>query len=380
MPLKYIDDVVCPLAQTLKAGNWYALGEEWFALAALALFVSTMLLIFFYLIATALRNQSMLTFIKLELFEVLSSLLILVFIGGIVGLACAVKVGALFPDSVNAEKTMYAATMNYFDKVATKFEAWMELNYILNVQIDQMASVTPHARPLGVGLVATPLVGFALPIKSFLRHVFGALAMGYIINEAYRYVFEFVAYGFLKYYLPIGLFLRCFTPTRRIGGTLIALSLSLSLLFPFIMTFTVEAMLGEDQNGRPYGIMAGIDNVIGDYWHSKKMSSVEKEVDPVTGEEKYESPILKFFSRFTLPDLATLLAGGLLSMIGDWISQAVGAIFGTIILVPLATVSMAFMLGYLMPAINVLILVQTTRFFSRYLGEEIDITALTRMI
>jgi hypothetical protein len=61
-------------------------------------------------------------------------------------------------------------------------------------------------------------------------------------------------------------------------------------------------------------------------------------------------------------------------------SNAIGTLAYFVILVPMATVSMAFAAAFLIPAINILTLVQAVKSLSKTMGEEMDISVLTRMI
>lgn len=362
MPLSLpaIDPLICSAASS-------GIFDSWLGLAGLALITSAMMLVVLYLLATLFRSQNTVTFVKVEFFEIFATLVILAFIGIIGTSVCAVKVGWFFPHSLNQDKTLYATSMDYFDTVQNKFETWMHMQYLINLYVDQMASATPYSRPLGVGLVATPLAGFASPIKSFLYNAFTGMAIAYIINEAQRYVLIFATFGFLKWYLPIGIFLRSFTPTRRIGGTLIALSLNFIFFLPLLTTLTAESMLGVDPvTGDAYGVIAGIDEMVFRLWNTSDIGG----------------DIGKFFESLFLPkvDFDDYISGGFLTILGGWMNKAIGKVIGTVLFIPLSTIGMAFALGYLVPALNVLMFVQTTKFFSRMLGEEIDVTTLTRMI
>lgn len=379
--LPNIDNLICYLNPTDIFGSW-------FVLAGLALLTSVMILMFLYLIATLLRSQNTITFIKLEFYEVLSTLLIISLIAGVAGSACTVKVGWFFPASQNADNTTYGTAMAYYDEVAGKFQTWMHMQYVINLYLDQMASATPYSRPLGVGLVATPLAGLASPIKSFLYNVFTAMGIAYVINEAQKYVFIFATYGFLKYYLPIGVFLRSFTPTRRIGGALIALSLSFIFLLPVMTTITAESMLGKNLvTGESYGVLIGIDNLVTKEWGDSNLGGQSAICNPDPSDPtklicQNPGPVAGFFKSLFLPnvDFNTFISGGFITIIGGWVKSVIGGILGTLLFIPLSTAAMAFTLGYLVPALNILIFVYTTKFFSRTLGEEIDVTTLTRMI
>ncbi len=355
-----IDSLVCPAATS-------GIFDSWIGLDMLALVTSAIILIFLYLLATFFRSQNTMTFIKVEFFEIFTTLVILSFIIAVSTSVCTVKVGWFFPHSLNQDKTMYNVSMTYFDTVENKFETWMNMQHVINVYVDQMASATPYSRPLGIGLVATPLAGFASPIKLFLYNALTGMAIAYVINEAQKYVLAFATFGFLKWYLPIGVFLRSFTPTRRIGGTLIALSLNFIFFLPFVIMLSAESMLGVDPvTGDAYGVIAGVDSMVFQHWTTHDIGT----------------DIGKFFKSLFLPDIdfASYISGGFLVIIGTWVNKVVGEIAGTILFIPLSTVGMAFTLGYLIPAFNILMFVQTTKFFSRMLGEEIDVTTLTRMI
>ncbi len=380
-----IDTVVCPLAQGLQFSNIYG---DWFGLAVLALLASVFMLLVFYIMAAILRNENALMFIKCEFFEIFSTFFILSTFALVTSSLCTINVGSFFPNSENSDLTMYSVTMKYYYMVENKFETWMHMQYVINFYIDQMASVTPYSKPLGVGLVATPMAGFASPIKSFLYNVFVVMAIAYVINEAQKYVFIFATYGFLKYFLPIGIFLRAFTPTRRIGGSLIAISLSFTLFLPLIMTFISESMMGKDKDGNPYGIVIGIDSVIKQGWNSAQFSQeckVPDENAPLGCAQWADvgGPVAMFFKGMAIPDdfnFITFISGGFFDIIGQWLKKLVGSIIGTVLFVPLTIIGMAVMLGFLFPLLIILILVQITRSFSKLIGEEIDISSLTRLI
>jgi len=56
-----------------------------------------------------------------------------------------------------------------------------------------------------------------------------------------------------------------------------------------------------------------------------------------------------------------------------------GIIYG-MLMIPMSAVATAFAAGFIMPALNILIFVQAIRALSKTLGDEIDISVLTRMI
>ena len=139
--LQPIDTLVCSTAANGLPGDWVGL-------AGLALVTSVMILGVFYIFATLLRHQNGVTFVKLELFEVFATLLIISALFAVVTTTCSVKVGWFFPHSLNSGSTIYNASLAYYDNVELKFAAWMEMQYLINLYVDQMASATPYSRPL----------------------------------------------------------------------------------------------------------------------------------------------------------------------------------------------------------------------------------------
>ena len=132
-------------------------------------------------------------------------------LGALINAMATFQAGTIFPSYSGQPTLMYEATELYFKGASRIISGIMDTNYAANVIVDHAASTTPYARPMGVGLVATPFAGLASPIKQLLYNVLTSLAIGYLVNQAQLYVFQFAVYGFLKYFLPIGIFLRCFS-------------------------------------------------------------------------------------------------------------------------------------------------------------------------
>jgi len=224
---------------------------SWAGLAGVAIMVSAVILAFLYMWASIFRDNNLNTYVKQELYELVVTIILVVFLYSAVAAMSDITINfflppGLYPEDVPGSTTIYEAAAMYFQQLDTDMAVWLQENYIINMYIDQIASVTPYARPLGVGLVASPLAGLASPIKQLLYNMSVALSVAFIMNYAQLAVYIFSIYGLLNYYLPIGIFLRAFTPTRRLGGTLIGIAVAFLFVFPTLYTLTYGMFYNKD--------------------------------------------------------------------------------------------------------------------------------------
>ncbi len=359
---------------------------SWELAIGAALMASSMLLAFIYLMGVLLRSQSLVNFVKFEIYELIVTAILIVLIVSVIRFMANLDVSFVFPHAAQAQQGLkfYEATQQYYEEVQLKFEGWLNVNFLFAAWIDNLASVTPYARPLGIGIVAAPLAGFAAPLKQMLYNVNTALSIGYIITIAQLTVLQFAVVAFLKFYLPIGIFLRSFTPTRRIGGSLIAISLGFLFILPLMTILGAEMVLGAN------GFLAGADRAINTVINVP--SNEQLVTDPNTGAVQNPNAPPRGGTVGTAfvydEDNVKSLAGslwdytfGAFASLGNLFQKYIaGNLLFIVFVLPLHIVGIAFAIGYLLPALNVLVLVQAVKQMSRSLGEEVDISALTRLI
>ena len=345
---------------------------SWVALSGAALMASSAILAFMYVWGTLFRNNELVSSVKIEIYELFVTVFLIMFILAIAGSLSGLEIGGLLPAEfipveesvwrpgckIETTDTVYTVTEVYFSEcVAADFAAWLNLNYILNMYVDMAASITPYTRPMGIGLISAPLAGLASPLKQLLYNATTALTIAYIINYAQYYTFVFSMDVFLFYYLPIGVFLRSFVPTRRLGGTLIAVALSFLLVYPLLTTLSFILFYND------YGPMETFESFMTGYLET---ISFEDLLTRYANPEEYTG----FSAFFTGP----------LGSIGTLIKDVFGAVFTLAMVFPISVVGKAFVIGYAVPAFNIMLFVQATISLSKSFGEEIDIGSLTRMI
>jgi len=349
----------------IGASGLDALFQDWVGLAALALVTSSFILAFMWAWAQMFRDTRMEAYVKQEIYEVFVSALLVIFITMGVGAMSGLTIGSilpsnLHPEGVPSDTNLYTATGDYYTQVGEDLESWINMNYILSMFIDTFASVTPYARPLGVGLVASPLAGLASPLKQLIYNMTVSLAVAYIINYAQLAVYVFSLQAFLRFYFPLGVFFRCFTPTRRLGGTLIGIGTAFLLIFPFLTIMAYGMLYG------PNTMLISFRQMLGFYIGDVSQGSILGIFQNLFAENLTGS----FF------DLVAAGFGG----IGTLVERFVGGVFLTIIMIPIATIAWAFALGFIVPTFNVMLFTQAAKSLSLSFGEEVDVSALTRLI
>lgn len=357
----------CNAAGVCTGGLW-----AWAGLAGAALMASVVLLTFIYLWASLFRNAQLNAYVKQEIYEMVATAVLVIFVLATVGVMSTLTVDSFFPKGfrpadLSPGTTIYNATAMYYKQVDDDMSGWLNMNYVMNMYVDQIASVTPYARPLGVGLVASPLAGLASPIKQLLYNMSVALSVAFIINHAQLIVYIFALQAFLKYYLPAGIFLRCFTPTRRLGGTLIGVSVAFLFVFPALTMITYSMFYNEDA-----GPLLTFRSMMA--WY---MSSGDD-----GGDSTFMQKFRSFFgSNVSSPGIGvTELMAGVIGGIGTLLEKVVGGLFLTLLMFPISTISWAFAIGFVIPLFNTIVFVQAAKILSKSFGEEVDISSLTRLI
>ncbi len=351
--------------------------------AGLALLVSVVILAFLYAWGSLFRNPQLNAYVKTEMWEVVITAIMIPMIYGAVIAMDTLKIGTFVPSgmipvdsslggvSTTPDTLIYDAAAQYYMRLENDMSGWLEMNYLLNIYLDQAASVTPYARPLGVGLVASPMAGLASPLKQLVYNMSVALALAFVINHAQLVVYIFSIQAFLKYYLPIGIFFRAFLPTRRLGGTLIGVAIAFLFVFPAISVITYT-MFYSPAGGPLVTFRLMLTQYMGD--------NCDPSASP--GQVCFMGTLRNFYSsNFTGVGGSVIdLIGGVVGGLGNLFQSAIGNLLLMLIIFPVSVVSWAFAIGFVVPAFNVIIFTQAAKSLSKSFGEEVDISSLTRMI
>ncbi|MEW5996197.1 MAG: hypothetical protein AB1657_01225 [Candidatus Micrarchaeota archaeon] len=332
---------------------------DWQLLSAAALLVSVGTIALLYLINRFFQNSEGMGWAKLELYEVFITVVIMIGVFAAADLACNVRASWLFPaPSAPQDYNIYEASNWYLDQFSSSIMDITTALYGLYSGLDMISSMTLTGRPLGVGTQVQPTGGLAATVKPGLTNAFNVLVIAFIVNKVQIFLINFVSFGYLKYYLPLGLLARSFTPTRRIGGTVIAIALGFLFVYPFLTILEGEAGL------KP--ILSLRDNIIQDFW---------SDASGVAGND-----FVSWWEDSTREETLGGSALAVLDFVGLVVRSAIGFLAFGLLYLSANAAGYAFMVGLFFPAFNTLILVTTIRYLSKSMGEEIDVTNLTRLI
>ena len=242
-----------------------------------------------------------------------------------------------------------------------------------------LASTTIFSKPLGLGLVSSPGAGLGAPIKNVLYQATNFLAIVFITNYAQKVVFEFALVGFLKYYLPIGIMMRCFTPTRRIGGTLIAIGIGFLFIYPALTVITSEILRETTENfatdtiGNMGAHAKPVFNIISD----KAKMNLKDFPKEIVGDYSGNMPDPTNPAPGSAPSPVQEYSTG--NLIVNLIKGGTGGAMYMILILPMMIIGIVIILG-LASAFNILLIIHAIKGISKTMGEEIDISSLTRLI
>ncbi|MBU0586824.1 hypothetical protein KJ780_04885 [Candidatus Micrarchaeota archaeon] len=325
---------------------------DWAVLSLMAIIFSVFAMAFFYMLAMIFQNQQAIAALKLEFYEILVTAVIFVAIAMLLSSTCTIKTGDFFPKAGKtnlggsieswADKSIYDSSTNFLIDFADKTLVTMEGQYKVYVLLDAVTSMEIASVPMGVGANARPTAGLGAAIKPVMNNALSAETIAVVTMQGLAYTIDYLSFGFLKYFLPIGLFLRSFIITRRIGGTLIALTVIFLFIVPLLIIPTYTVVNQQFQSKI-------------DYFKDFRTAVLPDSMDIVTA--GLRTLVLSALKLFWAPDLLMLY---------------------TLSVIP--AIAYIFLGGVFFPIFLTIVLTSTARYISKALGEEIDITNLTRMI
>lgn len=352
---------------------------DWMGIAGIALAASAAILAIIYLFGVMFRNQELSAYAKFEVNELFVTAIIIIAIAFMVGRFCEIKVGWIFPESGHKDLNMYSEAMDYFDYNGEAIIGVMITNHFFAMQADMLASTTIFSKPLGLGLVSSPGAGLGAPIKNVLYQATNFLAVVFITNYAQKVVFEFALVGFLKYYLPIGIVMRCFTPTRRIGGTLIAIGIGFLFIYPALTVLTSEVLRETTDNFATdtIGNMGAYAKPVFNITSDKATMNLKDFPKGIVGDYDGNTPKPTNPAPGSPPSPVQEYSTG--NLIVNLIKSGTGGAMYMVLILPMMIIGIVIILG-LATAFNILLIIHAIKGISKTMGEEIDISSLTRLI
>ncbi|MCX8198181.1 MAG: hypothetical protein N3F07_03250 [Candidatus Micrarchaeota archaeon] len=327
---------------------------DWRTVTFLALLSSLLALVLIYMLALFLRHQGLTSWCKFELFQILGTATVFIFlIVWVVGM-CEFKMDFL-NDSVRGidytGKNLYIIVDEYFQRM--KGIGYLIFAYAMYVSkvIVFFQKVTYFSSPLGLGVTDNPLDSLG-QLNSIIFLAMSGFVTSFLLLDLQRRMLEYMAYASMFYLFPFGIFFRAFEPTRGAGGALIGIAMSFFLFYPIILVFN------------DYLTRTTYNSVFDELKQAANIAEAQIEAGNVNNPED-----LKKIGQLNPSD-----ALGQMN-IQDMIT---GTSSATIFL--LKPVSLYMVGAVVLPVINFIVLVEIARGLTRMLGDELDVSNLTRLI
>jgi len=378
-----------PMVANICQTGFTGIGS-WFVLSVIFIVISFMIYLLVYYASNFLNMSVISVTAKNELMQVAATLLILIFVAGLVRFMCTFEPASVFPEYSRYRTCDYGecnimdATTGYF-KDLTRYNINSLISVtVISTIINNLANIKVGINLWGMGMDAQPF-NFLNKLDQITEISQATLITMTVLVQVYTGLLVFSQTALLGYILPLGILMRCFPPTRGFGGALIGLTIALLFIMP--LTFVINDLaIGRDLNFLGSNVIESYKSVSNELLDelSDIMSDVHTPVDFIQKLLGFKDAGGGFatFEEFSH------------SMFDSFVNFMTGRVklFGFLVTAPLVgfmlfvftwlirLITIVIVANLILPLINLAIIATATRELSRLFGEQIDISNLTRMI
>ncbi|MFH1448003.1 MAG: hypothetical protein ABIG39_04010 [Candidatus Micrarchaeota archaeon] len=324
--------------------NACASPEDWLAswqlLSAIGLIMSWFVVSLIYMIGSLLDNIGLMARAKAEVWEIITTTIILGLVIALVTSACTFEIGSMGAAATSGN--MFDVAENYLlwlrNYTISVFKDLMTMNSLISVLLSVMGGFQIY----GIGIVGQPFAGLQ-PIMNLMNLFMNGIMICLIISIAQITVLKFIQAGAFNILLPIGIVCRSFPFTRRFGGSMIALAIGLFIIYPFLLVIN-DAIMGTPSNN-PTNV-----------------------------------PTINY-------SIMDAITGNLMSLGFGLITGGVGFLYAIADILttyfvqkPVTAIGQVALAAFILPALNSVVFVMAVRDLSRILGQEVDVTSMSRMV
>lgn len=329
-------------------GDFTSLLDSWQGVLALAVLVTFLFSAMVFMVSGLFAHRGLIVWSRNQMYEGFATLVLAILAVSIVGVICSVDVGIFSAQCVDTslvpgyyDDAVVNGSCNFYDVAQFYLQAFSNLItngfyfvLLLNLTFSAIASVTLSLAPNGIGPTISIGPGLST-ITQGLTTAIIAVATAQILTMAQIMVLK-IASKLFGVLLVAGILLRGFGLTRGFGGALIALAFGLYFIYPL----SVVLVYGTLMNDMTASVetLAGIESI--------PTNPVEAGVTSPSGD----------------------ISNGL----KDAIATIVGPVCGFVSMLALGVV--------FAPFIVFIMLVSFVKGLSAILGEEMDVSNLTRLV
>jgi len=324
------------------------LGADWKVLVFVGLLITIACLAVLYMVANFLRNARLIAWVNAEVFQVVATAVLAGIIIAWIGGMCSFPIGML--NDSYANKSLYNVTDGYIQWGEQVGKDVFIYTIVTNYFLGLTTGYHFNFDPLGVGSKMTPLGAFS-QVSNLMSVMMSTMMVSYLIFITQGLVIGYIQIAMVYFFLPLGLIMRALSPTREFGGAMVGLAIALLIFYPLTIVFNDMVVripmeqnhVFERINSDLLGFLSSNLDVIGAF-------------------------VAIPFALFAGP------IGGVVSVLG-----VLKLVFALIQIFMRAAVYY-FIIAVILPIFNFIFIIGITKDLSKVLGDEVDVTNITRMI
>lgn len=356
-------------------------GDNWMVFVVVTLLASSGFLVLSYMVSQLLRNAKLEAYSKFELFQLVGTWVIALLIAGHVwgmctfdasvfdksrylsGNYCTIDVGG------HTVVPPYCVATDFLSQLRARGQDIFQFLITLNYIFSQMFKMVWESRPMGIGYTVEPLGGFQQIQNLFLVGISGFVVSILTVIIQQR-ILDYFLIAMPFFFMPIGIVLRSFTPTREFGGAVIAMVYASLFIYPMALMMNDVIIFSKMQDIRT-GVMTDsyFDQATADANPSNWAGSSGQ------GGNMYNPRAAgNYVNDSLMRDVREAGSNPALPMSQNDKDTAF------FLLSPWPMVMIYFLAAIMLPILNFIVYVEVARELSKLLGAEVDLTNLTRMI
>ncbi len=332
----------CEASLTTKNMANDLIANSFFVLAIMAAAIALL-----YMAGNFFQMPNLLALAKQELSEIVFTIFI-----------AAIFVTFIFASAFSTPTPQNIFSINFFQKATDySYNMLYKISYVSGIMISSnvlLNSVYSIYIPIGavrksmsmqLGPALRPLVDGVSFCLQFLITCYGEWIM-------FIFMFCFIQKWFIPLFFPFGLFLRAFPHTRGSGNALIAISIALSTIYPFM--FYVDSLIFEDQFPHAVGLSGYADQFL--------------------------EAVRTLFAGLSIGGVAALFTTLSFFYLSSFMVAGILVASSLFINIVWDVVHLVVIFSIILPIFNVFITLTFAREISRMLGTEINISAFAKLI
>ncbi len=220
---------------------------NWLNYSLLGGLIGFFVVAFVYMVGELAQKPDLVVGAKDDFYQTVVSMVIVANVVWMTGAMCSEVgpqlLGVIPVSGQSGVSGLYAVSFSYLNWLNSELVYGYLQVFIIHWRAALATSFVDGASPGGIGVNLSPMGGLG-SLVSGLSMMLNALTIAWITNLVQIEVLKFVMLTSLTVFLPLGVVCRCFKPTRRFGGALMAMGIGLFFFYP--IEISINAAVAQD--------------------------------------------------------------------------------------------------------------------------------------